>query len=85
VTGTYVGFVKAALKRRPVLIPVDELAHTNMQGSCHPKRWQDVALDVEWHAVYVETRRQLDGFAALIATALERVHYTSPNCRRRRP
>jgi two-component system, OmpR family, sensor histidine kinase KdpD len=32
----------AALKRRPVLILVDELAHTNAQGSRHPKRWQDV-------------------------------------------
>lgn len=32
----------AALKRRPVLILVDELAHTNVQGSRHPKRWQDV-------------------------------------------
>ena len=31
-----------ALKRRPVLILVDELAHTNVQGSRHPKRWQDV-------------------------------------------
>jgi two-component system sensor histidine kinase KdpD len=31
-----------ALKRRPALILVDELAHTNVQGSRHPKRWQDV-------------------------------------------
>lgn len=32
----------AALKRRPALILVDELAHTNATGSRHPKRWQDV-------------------------------------------
>lgn len=32
----------AALKRRPALILIDELAHTNVQGSRHPKRWQDV-------------------------------------------
>jgi two-component system sensor histidine kinase KdpD len=32
----------AALVRRPTLILVDELAHTNVQGSRHPKRWQDV-------------------------------------------
>lgn len=32
----------SALQRRPALILVDELAHTNMQGSRHPKRWQDV-------------------------------------------
>ncbi|MDD4930249.1 MAG: sensor histidine kinase KdpD [Gallionella sp.] len=31
-----------ALKRHPALILVDELAHTNVQGSRHPKRWQDV-------------------------------------------
>jgi two-component system sensor histidine kinase KdpD len=32
----------AALKRRPTLILVDELAHTNVEGSRHPKRWQDI-------------------------------------------
>jgi two-component system sensor histidine kinase KdpD len=32
----------AALKRRPTLILVDELAHTNAPGARHPKRWQDV-------------------------------------------
>lgn len=32
----------AALARKPELILVDELAHTNAPGSRHPKRWQDV-------------------------------------------
>src|SRR6188472_1209380 len=32
----------AALKRRPGLILVDELAHTNIPGSRHPKRYQDI-------------------------------------------
>ena len=32
----------AALARRPALILVDELAHTNAPGSRHAKRWQDV-------------------------------------------
>lgn len=32
----------AALIRRPALILVDELAHTNAPGSRHTKRWQDV-------------------------------------------
>jgi len=32
----------AALTKRPALILVDELAHTNVAGSRHPKRWQDV-------------------------------------------
>lgn len=34
--------VDAALARRPKLIVVDELAHTNAPDSRHPKRWQDV-------------------------------------------
>ncbi|HSE06974.1 MAG TPA: sensor histidine kinase KdpD [Methylomirabilota bacterium] len=32
----------AALARRPALVLVDELAHTNAPGSRHAKRWQDV-------------------------------------------
>jgi two-component system sensor histidine kinase KdpD len=32
----------AALARKPQLILVDELAHSNVAGSRHPKRWQDV-------------------------------------------
>ncbi|MGO9512283.1 MAG: two-component system sensor histidine kinase KdpD [Steroidobacteraceae bacterium] len=32
----------AALQRHPELILVDELAHSNVQGQRHPKRWQDV-------------------------------------------
>ena len=32
----------AALARRPDLILMDELAHSNAPGSRHPKRWQDV-------------------------------------------
>ncbi|HEX6764564.1 MAG TPA: sensor histidine kinase KdpD [Polyangiaceae bacterium] len=34
--------IDAALARRPELVLVDELAHTNAEGSRHPKRWQDV-------------------------------------------
>jgi two-component system sensor histidine kinase KdpD len=32
----------AALARRPDLLLVDEYAHTNVPGSRHPKRWQDI-------------------------------------------
>ncbi|MCV2351655.1 DUF4118 domain-containing protein [Paucibacter sp. Y2R2-4] len=32
----------AVLLRRPALVLVDELAHANVPGSRHPKRWQDV-------------------------------------------
>lgn len=31
-----------ALKRKPSIIIVDELAHTNTPGCRHPKRWQDI-------------------------------------------
>lgn len=34
--------IDAVLKRRPALVLVDELAHTNAPGSRHPKRFQDV-------------------------------------------
>lgn len=34
--------VPAVLERRPQVVLVDELAHTNTPGSKNPKRWQDV-------------------------------------------
>ena len=34
--------IDKALARRPELLLLDELAHTNIPGSRHPKRWQDV-------------------------------------------
>jgi two-component system sensor histidine kinase KdpD len=49
----------AALERRPALILVDELAHSNAPGSRHPKRWQDIqelqaaGIDV-WTTVNVQ-------------------------------
>ena len=49
----------AALARKPRLILVDELAHSNVAGSRHPKRWQDVeelldaGIDV-WSTVNVQ-------------------------------
>jgi two-component system sensor histidine kinase KdpD len=51
----------AALARRPTLVLVDELAHSNLVGGepplRHPKRWQDIdeLLDAGWTVVYVET------------------------------
>ena len=32
----------ATLKRKPSIVLVDEMAHTNAPGSRHPKRWQDI-------------------------------------------
>ena len=49
----------AALARKPKLIIVDELAHTNAPESRHPKRWQDVeellaaGIDV-WTALNIQ-------------------------------
>lgn len=34
--------LEEALARKPQLILVDELAHTNAEGSTHAKRWQDI-------------------------------------------
>lgn len=51
--------IDAALARRPGLLIVDELAHTNAPGSRHPKRFQDVeelldaGIDV-WTALNIQ-------------------------------
>ncbi|RBP10628.1 two-component system sensor histidine kinase KdpD [Roseiarcus fermentans] len=51
--------IDAALERKPTLIVVDELAHTNAPESRHPKRWQDVqeliaaGIDV-WTAMNIQ-------------------------------
>ena len=48
-----------ALARRPAVLLVDELAHSNAPGSRHPKRWQDIdelldaGIDV-WTTVNVQ-------------------------------
>ena len=34
--------LELALARKPQIIVVDELAHSNPPGSIHPKRWQDI-------------------------------------------
>ncbi|MES2228783.1 MAG: two-component system sensor histidine kinase KdpD [Pseudomonadota bacterium] len=55
----------AALARKPQLILVDELAHSNVPGSRHPKRWQDVeelldaGIDV-WSAMNVQHLESLN-------------------------
>ena len=51
--------IDAALARRPALLLVDECAHSNVPGSRHPKRWQDIqeliaaGIDV-WTALNVQ-------------------------------
>jgi two-component system sensor histidine kinase KdpD len=55
----------AALARKPQLILVDELAHSNVAGSRHAKRWQDVeelldaGIDV-WSAMNVQHLESLN-------------------------
>ncbi len=65
----------AALKARPDLVLVDELAHTNVPGSRHAKRYQDVlelldagidvftTLNVQHIESQVDTVQQISGVA----------------------
>ena len=61
----------AALVRRPGLILIDELAHTNAPGSRHAKRWEDVAellatgIDV-WATLNVQHLESLNDAVARI-------------------
>jgi two-component system sensor histidine kinase KdpD len=61
----------AALARRPQLLLVDELAHSNHPGARHPKRWQDVeellgaGIDV-WSTLNVQHLESLKDVVAQI-------------------
>ncbi len=68
----------AALARKPALILVDELAHSNIAGgSRHPKRWQDVedllagGIDV-WTTVNVQHLESLNDIVGGITGILVR-------------
>ena len=71
-----------ALARRPAVLLVDELAHSNVEGSRHPKRYQDVqelldaGIDV-WSAVNVQHLESLNGTVGSITGV--RVHETVPD------
>ncbi|WP_375391579.1 DUF4118 domain-containing protein [uncultured Sphingomonas sp.] len=59
----------AVLARRPALVLVDELAHSNAPGSRHPKRWQDVeellAAGIEvWSTINVQHIESLNDVVA---------------------
>jgi two-component system, OmpR family, sensor histidine kinase KdpD len=63
--------IDAALARKPKLIIVDELAHTNAPDSRHPKRWQDVEelLDAQidvWTALNIQHIESLADVVARI-------------------
>jgi two-component system, OmpR family, sensor histidine kinase KdpD len=67
----------AALARQPKLILVDELAHTNAEGSRHAKRWQDVeellsaGIDV-WTTLNVQHIESLNDVIAQITRVVVR-------------
>ncbi|MEJ8846908.1 DUF4118 domain-containing protein [Variovorax rhizosphaerae] len=72
----------AALTRKPAVLLVDELAHTNAPGSRHAKRWQDVqellAEGIEvWSALNVQHLESLNGTVGAITGV--RVHETVPD------
>jgi two-component system sensor histidine kinase KdpD len=62
----------AALERKPKLLIVDELAHSNIIGSRHPKRHQDIAeligagIDV-WTALNIQHLESLSDLVSRIA------------------
>jgi two-component system sensor histidine kinase KdpD len=72
----------AALARKPDLLLVDELAHSNVEGSRHPKRWQDVqelldaGIDI-WSALNVQHLESLNDTVGTITGI--RVHETVPD------
>ncbi len=74
--------LEAALARKPALLLVDELAHTNAPGLRHAKRWQDVedildaGIDV-WTTVNVQHVESLNDAVARITGV--RVSETVPD------
>ena len=72
----------AALARSPDVLLVDELAHSNVEGSRHPKRWQDVqelldaGIDV-WSALNVQHLESLNDTVGTITGI--RVYETVPD------
>lgn len=72
----------AALARRPSVLLVDELAHSNVDGSRHPKRWQDVQelLDAGievWSAINVQHLESLNATVGAITGI--RINETVPD------
>ncbi|GGW25410.1 sensor histidine kinase [Vreelandella hamiltonii] len=63
--------IDAALKRKPTILLVDELAHRNIPGSRHPRRYQDIeelldaGIDV-WTTVNVQHLESLNDDVARI-------------------
>ncbi len=74
--------IDAALARKPAVLLVDELAHSNAAGCRHPKRWQDIdelrAAGIEVHTtVNVQHLESLNDVVGGITQI--RVHETVPD------
>jgi two-component system sensor histidine kinase KdpD len=54
----------AVLARRPAVVLVDELAHTNVEGSRHPKRYQDIEELLE-NGIDVHTTVNIQHFESM--------------------
>ena len=72
----------AALARRPEVLLLDELAHSNVSGSRHPKRWQDVQELLEagievWTTLNVQHLESLNDVVSGIVGI--QVHETVPD------
>lgn len=72
----------AALERRPEVLLLDELAHSNVSGSRHPKRWQDVQELLEvgievWTTLNVQHLESLNDVVGGIVGI--QVHETVPD------
>jgi two-component system sensor histidine kinase KdpD len=59
--------VDAVIARRPQVVLVDELAHTNVRGSKHPNRYQDV-LDLQASGINVISSVNVQHLASLHET-----------------
>jgi two-component system sensor histidine kinase KdpD len=62
--------IDAVLKRRPDVVLVDELAHSNVPGSRHPKRYQDVQELLD-HGIHVYTTLNVQHLESRAATVEE--------------
>ncbi|MGH6859859.1 MAG: sensor histidine kinase KdpD, partial [Phyllobacterium sp.] len=54
----------AALGRKPKVLVLDEIAHTNAPGSRHPKRHQDIE-ELIWHGIDVWTAMNVQHLESL--------------------
>ncbi|GAB1387001.1 DUF4118 domain-containing protein [Melaminivora sp.] len=72
----------AALARRPAVLLLDELAHSNVPGARHPKRWQDVQelLDAGIHVWTTLNVQHLESLNDLVSGIVGiQVHETVPD------